>query len=52
MNENSIEEKNHTFQLKKVLGEISEAKTAASNYDLVFDLFFSPFEFQPVTGVV
>lgn len=43
--------------LKKAVGDISAAKTAASNYDLVFDLSFLPlsflpFEFEFVTGVV
>jgi len=47
----------HVFSLKKAVSDISAAKTAASNYDLVFDRSFLPlsflsFEFQSVTGVV
>jgi len=36
---------NHDFWLKKVLGEISEAKTTASNYDLRISFSVLLFDF-------
>ncbi|HBP81802.1 MAG TPA: hypothetical protein DD662_04755 [Planctomycetaceae bacterium] len=36
---------NHAFRLKKVLGEISEAKTTASNYDLRISFSVLLFDF-------